>query len=37
MKENKDFRIPFITKKKKKQLKNRQALHKIFLKSQYKV
>ena len=28
MKENKAFRIPFITKK---QLKSRQALHRIFL------
>ena len=34
MKENKTFRIPFITKK---QLKSRQALHRIFLKPQYKV
>ena len=34
MKENKAFRIPFITKK---QLKSRQALHRIFLKPQYKV
>ena len=35
MKENKAFRIPFITKK---QLNNsRQALHRIFLKPQYKV
>ena len=34
MKENKAFRIPFITKK---QLKGRQALHRIFLKAQYKV
>ena len=34
MKENKAFRIPFITKK---QLKARQALNKIFLKPQYKV
>ena len=34
MKENKAFRIPFITKK---QLKSRQALHTIFLKPQYKV
>ena len=34
MKENKDFRIPFITKK---QLKGRQALHRNFLKPQYKV
>ena len=34
MKENKAFRIPFITKK---QLKSRQALHIIFLKHQYKV
>ena len=34
MKENKAFRIPFITKK---QLKGRQALHRIFLKPQYKV
>ena len=33
-KENKTFRIPFITKK---QLKSRQALHRIFLKPQYKV
>ena len=32
MKENKAFRIPFITKK---QLKGRQALHRIFLKPQY--
>ena len=30
----KAFRIPFITKK---QLKSRQALHRIFLKPQYKV
>ena len=34
MKENKAFRIPFITKK---QLKSRQVLHRIFLKHQYKV
>ena len=34
MKEIKAFRIPFITKK---QLKSRQALHRIFLKSQCKV
>ena len=34
MKENKAFRIPFVTKK---QLKSRQALHKNFLKPQYKV
>ena len=34
MKVNKAFRIPFITKK---QLKSRQALHRIFLKPQYKV
>ena len=34
MKENKAFRIPFITKK---QLKSRQALHRIFMKHQYKV
>ena len=34
IKENKAFRIPFITKK---QLKSRQALHRIFLKPQYKV
>ena len=34
MKENKAFRIPFMTKK---QLKGRQALHRIFLKAQYKV
>ena len=34
MKENKDFRIPFITKK---QLKSSQALDRIFLKTQYKV
>ena len=33
MKENKTFRIPFITKK---QLKSRQALHRLFLKPQYK-
>ena len=33
-KENKAFRIPFITKN---QLKSRQALHRIFLKLQYKV
>ena len=33
MKENKTFRIPFITKK---QLKSRQALHRTFLKPQYK-
>ena len=31
---NKAFRIPFITKR---QLKDRQALHRIFLKPQYKV
>ena len=37
MKENKDFRILFITKKKKKKLKGRQALHRILLKPQYKV
>ena len=37
MKENKAFRIPFITKKKKKKLKSRQALHRIFLKHKYKV
>ena len=36
MKENKAFGIPYITKKKKK-LKSRQALHRIFLKPQYKV
>ena len=34
MKENKAFRILFITKK---QLKSRQGLHRMFLKSQYKV
>ena len=34
MKENKAFGIPFITKKK---LKRRLALHRIFLKPQYKV
>ena len=34
MKENKAFGIPFITEK---QLKSRQALHRIFLKPQYKV
>ena len=34
MKENKAFRIPFITIK---ELKSRQALHRIFLKPQYKV
>ena len=34
MKENKAFRIPCITKK---QLKNRQDLHRIFLKPQCKV
>ena len=34
MKENKTFRIPFITKK---QLKSKQALHRLFLKPQYKV
>ena len=34
MKENRAFRILFITKK---QLKSRQALHRIFLKPQYKV
>ena len=34
MKENNAFRIPFITKK---QLKSRQALHRIFLKHQYKI
>ena len=34
MKENKAFRIPFTTKK---QLKSRQALHRISLKPQYKV
>ena len=34
MKENKAFRISFITKK---QLKSRQALHRISLKPQYKV
>ena len=33
MKENKAFRIPFITKK---QLKRKQALHRTFLKSQHK-
>ena len=35
MKENKTFRIPFITKKK--QLKSRQGSHRMFLKPQYKV
>ena len=34
MKENKAFRILFITKK---QLKSRQGLHRMFLKPQYKV
>ena len=34
MKENKAFGIPFITKK---QLKSIQALHRLFLKPQYKV
>ena len=34
MKENKAFRIPFITKN---QLKRKQDLHRIFLKPQYKV
>ena len=34
MKENKALRIPFVTKK---QLKSKQALHRIFLKPQYKV
>ena len=34
MTENKAFRIPFITKR---QLKGRQALHRIFLKAQFKV
>ena len=34
MKENKAFRIPFITKK---QLKSRHAMHRIFQKPQYKV
>ena len=34
MKENKALRILFITKK---QLKSRQALHRTFLKPQYKV
>ena len=34
MKENKAFGIPFIAKK---QLKNGQALHRIFLKPLYKV
>ena len=34
MKENKAFGIAFITKN---QLKSRQALHRIFLKPQYKV
>ena len=34
MKENKAFRILFITKK---QLKSRQASHRMFLKPQYKV
>ena len=34
MKENKAFRILFISKK---QLNSRQALHKVFLKAQYKV
>ena len=33
MKENKAFRIPFLTRK---QLKSRQALHRVFLKPQYK-
>ena len=35
MKEKNVFKTPFITTKKKKQLKSRQALHKIFLKPQY--
>ena len=34
MKENKGFRILFITKK---QLKSRQTLHRMFFKPQYKV
>ena len=34
MKENKDFRIPFITKK---HLKSKLALHRNLLKPQYKV
>ena len=34
MKENKAFRIPFMTKK---ELKGREALHRIFLKPQYKI
>ena len=34
MKENKAFRFPFITKR---QLKSTQALHRVFLKPQYKV
>ena len=34
MKENKAFRILFITKK---QLKSRQSSHRMFLKPQYKV
>ena len=34
MKKNKAFRIPLITKK---QLKDRQAIYRIFLKPQYKV
>ena len=34
MKENKAFRILFLTKK---QLKSRQGLHRMFLKPQYKV
>ena len=34
MKENKAFRIPFITRN---QLKSRQALRRTFLKPQYKV
>ena len=34
MKENKAFRMPFITKK---QLKSRQVLHTIFLEPQYKI
>ena len=34
MKDNKDLKILFITKK---QLKSRQALHRMFLKPQYKV
>ena len=34
MKENKAFRILFITKK---QFKSRQGLHRMFLKPQYKV